>query len=237
MGLALLAHSSMPLKFWDEAFLTAVFLINCLPSRIINNQSPFERLYGKPPDYTFLRTFGCAVWPNLRRFNSIKLQFRSKKCVFLGYSNMHKGFKCLDPTEGRIYISQDVIFDETVFPFSSLRPNAGARLRQEIALLPPSLLNPTDDFGNAMLLDQYTSPSVATNFAPSAVDDIEHARTTQMQNSGQRTLLHRNFVWPANATPAPGIEIDRASDQVLIRSPRGSDHASPSRTNPATELP
>jgi hypothetical protein len=31
MGLALLAHVSIPLKFWDEAFLTAVFLINRLP--------------------------------------------------------------------------------------------------------------------------------------------------------------------------------------------------------------
>jgi histone deacetylase 1/2 len=32
VGLTLLAHASMPLKFWDEAFLTAVFLINRLPS-------------------------------------------------------------------------------------------------------------------------------------------------------------------------------------------------------------
>jgi hypothetical protein len=30
-GLALLAHTSMPLKFWDEAFLTVTFLINRLP--------------------------------------------------------------------------------------------------------------------------------------------------------------------------------------------------------------
>jgi hypothetical protein len=61
MGLALLAHASMPLKFWDEAFLMAVFLINRLPSKVTENQSPFECLYGKTPDYTFLRTFGCAV--------------------------------------------------------------------------------------------------------------------------------------------------------------------------------
>jgi histone deacetylase 1/2 len=41
-GLSLLAHASMPLKFWDEAFLTAVYLINRLPSRIINKDTPFE---------------------------------------------------------------------------------------------------------------------------------------------------------------------------------------------------
>lgn len=80
----------MPLKFWDEAFLTVVFLINRLPSRVINNETPYERLLGSPPDYTFLRSFGCDVWPNLWPYNSKKLQFRSKRRVFLGYSNLHK---------------------------------------------------------------------------------------------------------------------------------------------------
>jgi hypothetical protein len=37
--------------------------------------------------------------------------------MHLGYSNMHKGFKCLDISTGRIYISRDVVFDEHVFPF------------------------------------------------------------------------------------------------------------------------
>lgn len=48
---------------------------------------------------------------------------------------MHKGFKCLDISSGRIYISRDVIFDENVFPFASLNPNAGARLRAEVIQL------------------------------------------------------------------------------------------------------
>ena len=152
VGLTLLAHASMPLKFWDEAFLTAVFLINRLPSRVINNETPFYRLFGKEPEYTSLRTFGCACWPHLRPYNTKKLAFHSKQCVFLGYSNQHKGFKCLDPKEGRVYISRDVTFDEHVFPFASLHPNAGARLRAEIALLPDVLINPTST-GDAQMSD------------------------------------------------------------------------------------
>jgi histone deacetylase 1/2 len=35
VGLSLLAYASMPLKYWDEAFLTAVHLINRLPSKVI----------------------------------------------------------------------------------------------------------------------------------------------------------------------------------------------------------
>jgi hypothetical protein len=48
---------------------------------------------------------------------------------------MHKGFKCLDVAAGRVYISRDVVFDESVYPFSKLNPNADVRLRSEILLL------------------------------------------------------------------------------------------------------
>jgi histone deacetylase 1/2 len=36
VGLALLANASMPLKYWDQAFLTATYLINILPSKVID---------------------------------------------------------------------------------------------------------------------------------------------------------------------------------------------------------
>ena len=152
VGLSLLANASMPLKFWDEAFLTATFLINILPSKVIKFETPITRLFGTIPDYTSLRVFGCACWPNLRPYNTRKLAFRSKQCVFLGYSSLHKGVKCLDVPTGRVYISRDVVFDESVFPFTSLHPNAGALLRKEILLLPPSLQN--DDHGGDNCTDQ-----------------------------------------------------------------------------------
>jgi hypothetical protein len=84
---------------------------------------------------------------------------------FLGYSNQHKGFKCLDPSDGRVYISRDV-FDEAVFPFASLHPNVGSRLRAEIALLSPGLAPTFTEFGNAILVDKHDN-SRPTNGASS----------------------------------------------------------------------
>jgi histone deacetylase 1/2 len=104
VGLSLLAQSSMPLKYWDQAFLTATYLINRTPNKVINNSTPLERLYKMQIDYTSLSVFGCACWPNLRPYNSHKLAFRSKQCAFLGYTNLHKGFKCLDIASGCVYI-------------------------------------------------------------------------------------------------------------------------------------
>ena len=107
--------------------------------------------------------FDCACWPNLHPYNSKKLEFRSKQCVFLGYSNLHKGYKCLDPTQGRVYISRDVVFDETIFPFASMHPNAGACLRAELSVLPDILLNPSANFGDVNVHDQSLSSPVTTN--------------------------------------------------------------------------
>ena len=67
-----------------------------------------------------LKSFGCGCWSHLRPYNSRKLAFRSKECIFVGYSSHHKGYKCLDASTGRIYISRDVVFDEAVFPFARM---------------------------------------------------------------------------------------------------------------------
>jgi hypothetical protein len=140
VGLSLLAHASRPLKYWDEAFLAATYLINRIPAKILQYSTPLEVLYQEKPGYAMLQIFSCACWPNLQPYNTRKLAFHSKRCAFLGYSNVHKGFKCLDIYIGRIYISRDVVFDEQVFPFSKLHTNAGGHLRSEIELLPLLLL-------------------------------------------------------------------------------------------------
>jgi histone deacetylase 1/2 len=74
-------------------------------------------LYNRILDFSFLRVFGCACWPNLRPYNKYKLDFRSKSCISIGYSVNHHGYKCLDLSTGRVYVSRHVIFDENMFPY------------------------------------------------------------------------------------------------------------------------
>jgi histone deacetylase 1/2 len=71
-GLALLAQSSLPLRYWDEAFLTACYLINRMPTPVLNKETPIFPLLRIQPSYEFLRIFGCACWPSLRKYNSHK---------------------------------------------------------------------------------------------------------------------------------------------------------------------
>ena len=108
----------MPLRFWWNAFSTAVFLINRLPTQVLSHNSPYDLVYGHPPNFHFLKVFGCACFPFLRPYNQNKLQFRSAKCMFIGYSSKHKGYLCLHST-GKIYVAYDVLFNEEEFLFSS----------------------------------------------------------------------------------------------------------------------
>jgi hypothetical protein len=87
-----------------------------MPTPVLQFRSPYFTLFQHQPDYSILRSFGCACFPLLRPYNSHKLAFRSKKCIFLGYSNNHKGYRCLDPHTNRVYLSRHVVFDETLFP-------------------------------------------------------------------------------------------------------------------------
>jgi hypothetical protein len=202
------------LKFWDEAFIAATYLINRTPSKVIQYETPLEHLFHQKPSYTSLRVFGCACWPNLRPYNARKLQFRSKQCVFLGYSNLHKGFKCLDVAAGRVYISRDVVFDENVFPFASLHSNAGARLRSEILLLPPTLLNPDDSTGRGTTIGD-----------DHMLDNPEHTNTFAEENAENTDHIELDFNTATQDPEFTEDHDDTGGDSPALSSPSGSGAA------------
>lgn len=119
MALTLLAQAQLPLKYWWDACVSSVFLINRLPTSVLGHMSPFEKLFHEKSDYYFLKVFGCACYPYLKPYNAHKFQFISSKCVFLGYNPAHKGYRCLSST-GRVYVACSVAFNEFEFPYTNL---------------------------------------------------------------------------------------------------------------------
>jgi histone deacetylase 1/2 len=242
-GLTLLAHASMPFRFWSDAFVTASFLINRTPSRVSNMQTPLERLLGEKPDYTFLKVFGCACWSHLRPYNNRKLEFRSKKCVFLGYSPLHRGYKCLHVPTNRVYISRDVIFDENVFPFSNLPTlSSESTLHQstptrdqlnEVAYSPLLLPNHGAGVGRGARLeeipdDQATADVDHGNHAESGDGHVDHhanddpeamqpspARSPSSPSAGPSHTAHDT----SPGTDSPGVSA--STEPAPAAAPRG----------------
>lgn len=69
-----------------------------------------------------LETFSCLYYPNLYSYSTHKLTARFKCCIFLGYSSWHLGYCCLSLQSGKLFISHNVVCNETYFPFIENSP-------------------------------------------------------------------------------------------------------------------
>lgn len=62
IGSTLLSQPILPLQFWDEAFVTIVYLINRLPTLALNHVSCFEKLFGLKSNYTSQKILHINVY-------------------------------------------------------------------------------------------------------------------------------------------------------------------------------
>ena len=113
---SLMFTMNVPKFLWSEAVLTATYLINRTPSRILSMKTPCEMLLGENKFVVPPKVFGCTCFVRDHRPSVGKLDPRAIKCIFVGYSSGQKGYKCWSPSERRLFISMDVTFRESV-PF------------------------------------------------------------------------------------------------------------------------
>ncbi|KAL0641862.1 hypothetical protein Bca4012_102644 [Brassica carinata] len=109
---SLMFQSNVPKRFWSDAVATACYLINRTPTKILNEKAPFEVLNKYKPVLDYLKVFGCLCFVLKPGEMRNKLEARSTKAVFIGYSATQKGYKCYDPIARRVLVSRDVKFLE-----------------------------------------------------------------------------------------------------------------------------
>jgi hypothetical protein len=61
MARCMMKAKLLPGCFWDEAVMTAVFILNRSPTRDVEGKTPFEAWHGEAPTVHFFRTFRCIA--------------------------------------------------------------------------------------------------------------------------------------------------------------------------------
>lgn len=188
---SLMFQSHSPLQYWGDCVLTAVFLINRLPTPLLDNKSPYQVLTHHLPNYKDLRVFGCLVYCSTSPKNRHKFQPRAKPCAFLGYPAGCKGYKLLDLETETIIISRNVVFHEDIFPFQ----HAGDMKNDFFSILNPATVVPSCDHVDITTAKERESQAVDDSHdivdvvpavereSPAVVNDILPQGTTSAETS------------------------------------------------------
>ncbi|KAL0308844.1 UNVERIFIED_CONTAM: Retrovirus-related Pol polyprotein from transposon TNT 1-94 [Sesamum radiatum] len=102
----------LPKAFWAEAVYTAVYLLNRCPTKAVQNMTPIEAWSGKKPSAKHLRVFGSICYVHIPTEKRHKLEEKTEKGIFLGYSTQSKGYRIYNLKTKKLIISRDVEFDE-----------------------------------------------------------------------------------------------------------------------------
>ena len=115
---ALLFQMRVLKHFWSNVVSTACFLSNQMPSSILNWATLFQTLFPHKSLFPIEpRVFLCAFFVCDVRPHVSKLDPKSLKNIFLGYSRVQKGYRCYCPSLRRYLVSANVTFLENT-PFS-----------------------------------------------------------------------------------------------------------------------
>nr|GEY07577.1 hypothetical protein CTI12_AA091260 [Tanacetum cinerariifolium] len=117
---ALRLQANLPLKFSGDCILSATYLINKMPVKILDWKSPYESLYEKTPTYDHLRVIGCLCYAANVKPHKDQFKNRGVKCVLIGYPVNQKVYNLYNWEKKEVFLSRDVVFEEQVFLFKQL---------------------------------------------------------------------------------------------------------------------
>ena len=109
------AHAGLPYSLWAEAASMATYIYNHLPNAPLKGKSPYELWYGRKPDLSNLKVFGCVAYALVPAAKRRKFADRTEKMRFLGYHKGHRGYKLMERGGNRVFYRTDITFDEHNF--------------------------------------------------------------------------------------------------------------------------
>ena len=134
--------------------------------------------FGKKPSLAYAHRFGCTAWYHVPKEKRKKLVRKAHKGIFVGYSDMAKGFEIFIPDIGHIALSCDVTFIEiedsnvlVSMPFEEGEKDENHHVVEEVPIQPyfqieESLVEATDEHDGPLEENFELDGNEATDPAP-----------------------------------------------------------------------
>uniref|UniRef100_A0A251S6V1 Putative zinc finger, CCHC-type, Ribonuclease H-like domain, GAG-pre-integrase domain protein n=1 Tax=Helianthus annuus TaxID=4232 RepID=A0A251S6V1_HELAN len=110
---SMMKMKELPNMYWAEAVSCATYLLNRTITKSVPELTPQEVWSGRKPNVDHLRIFGCIAYVHIPKQNRTKLDVKTERVIFVGYSEHSKAYKLYNPVTNRTIIRRDVIFSES----------------------------------------------------------------------------------------------------------------------------
>ena len=112
MARSMMKEKHLSNEHWGDAVTCSVYILNRSPTKSVKDRVPQQAWSGKCSSISHLRIFGCVAYAHVLEKMRIKLDDRSQKFIFVGYSEESKSYRLYNPVTKKYVINIDVLLKE-----------------------------------------------------------------------------------------------------------------------------
>ena len=105
----MMSYSSLPISFWGYSLQTAIYNLNVVPSKVIQN-TPLELWNGHKPSLHYFRIWGSPA--HVLKGKTGKLEPHTEVCMFVGHPKGTIGGLFYSPSDKKVFVSKNATFLE-----------------------------------------------------------------------------------------------------------------------------
>ena len=108
-------------RFKPICFFVLFVLVVEMHYSVLQEISPYEKLYGVKPSMDLIHVFGCHAFAHVSVDSQLKTDAKSRATINLGTAKNLNGFLLYDPIMRNTFQCSSVLFDEYAFGISELK--------------------------------------------------------------------------------------------------------------------
>ena len=203
----MMAQANLPISFWEDALLTATYILNRVPSKSIPT-TPYELWTGAKPNLENLRPWGYAGFVHSTSHKYGKLGLRASKKILIRYLESSKGYVMYgEHSDGGMtkIESRDVNFIEDDFPsISEAKQDLQLYELQELDGIIPSL----GEGGESQLHPEIAKDS-GSDLAPSGSKPLDSdTQGSKVRRSECGTIPYHHFEIEGESFLCDSLDLD-----------------------------